>query len=73
MLRRFTKRNVDPQVKLLPMVVDTLMSTGPMIEFPVIDYQQAFNKDFVSLPSRQGFWKRMKGTMGLNIDEKAYN
>jgi hypothetical protein len=38
---------------------------------PVIDYQQAYNKDFVSLMKRQSFWKRLMGTLGRNIDYNA--
>ena len=34
---------------------------------PVIDIQKAFNKDFISIKKRQGFFKRLKGTMGYNI------
>ncbi|HMX38241.1 MAG TPA: hypothetical protein PKA94_13210 [Ferruginibacter sp.] len=39
---------------------------------PKIDYQQAYNKDFVPLPQRESFWKRFRGTMGKNVDKDAY-
>jgi hypothetical protein len=39
---------------------------------PEIPYQQAFNPQFVPLKEREGFWKRLMGTMGKNIDYNAY-
>ena len=73
MLRKFTRKKVNPDIGLVPMVVDTLKVIEPSMTDPVIDYQQAFEKDFTPLTKRQGFWKRFRGTMGKNVDMKAYD
>jgi uncharacterized SAM-binding protein YcdF (DUF218 family) len=73
MLRKFTRKKVNPNVGLVPMVVDTLKVIEPSMTDPSIDYQQAFEKDFIPLTKRQGFWKRFRGTMGKNVDTKAYD
>ena len=71
-LRSFTRKKVSPEVALIPMVVDTLKKINPEMADPVIDYQKAFNKDFISIKKREGLWKRLRGTSGKNIDWKAY-
>lgn len=73
MLKRFTKRNVDPQVKLLPLVHDTMVAFGASKNLPRIDFNKAYRKDFISIEKRESKWKRFKGTLGYNIDEKAYD
>ena len=73
MLRKFTRKKVNPDIGLVPMVVDTLKVIESSMTDPVIDYQQAFEKDFTPLTKRQGFWKRFRGTMGKNVDMKAYD
>jgi uncharacterized SAM-binding protein YcdF (DUF218 family) len=72
MLRKFTRKKVSADIGLVPMVTDTLKIIEPSMTDPVIDYQQAFEKDFVPITKRQGFWKRFRGTMGKNVDPKAY-
>ena len=71
-LRSFAKRRLSERVDVIPMVFDTLKVMEPSMTDPVIDYQKAFNKDFVSITERQSSWKRFKGTMSWNIDKKAY-
>lgn len=73
LLRRYTRKKVSEDVKLLPMIIDTLRMMEPQMTDPVIDYQGAFNKDFVSIMKRESFWKRFRGTRGRNIDTTAYN
>jgi uncharacterized SAM-binding protein YcdF (DUF218 family) len=73
LLRKYTRKRVSREVKLIPMVIDTLEMMEPKMLDPVIDYHQAFNKDFVSITKRETFWKRWKGTRGHNIDTSAYN
>ncbi|CAN5572316.1 hypothetical protein BH11BAC3_BH11BAC3_27520 [soil metagenome] len=66
-LRKFTRKKVSPDVDMLPMVSDTMtMLEATMID-PVIDSKKAFNKDFISIKKREGFFKRLRGTMGRNI------
>jgi hypothetical protein len=73
LLRKFTRKKVSPDIALIPFVVDTLKQIQPQMEDPEIDYQQVFVPDFKSITRRESFWKRLKGTMGKNIDKNAYN
>lgn len=71
-LRRFAKIKISKDVGIIPIVFDTLRAIQPFMINPVIDYQQAYKKDFVALKSRESFWKRLRGTMGKHIDPNAY-
>ncbi len=73
MLGKFTRNKLSADIGLIPFITDTLKIMEPTMTDPVIDYQQAFEKDFVPLTKRQGFWKRFRGTMGKNVDVKAYD
>jgi hypothetical protein len=68
-LRGFTKRKVSKDIRLIPIVFDTL-KIMKMID-PVIPIETAHAENFVALPERESFWKRMKGTLGLNIDKNS--
>jgi len=70
-LKRFARKRIGEEVGIIPFVIDTLRSLHPIMINPVIDYQKAYNKDFVSIMKRQSFWKRLKGTLGRNIDYDA--
>ncbi|MBS1933146.1 MAG: YdcF family protein [Bacteroidetes bacterium] len=72
-LRKFIRKKVDPSVAVIPMVMDTMKMIEPSMTDPEIDYQKAYNPNFVSLTKREGFWKRLRGTMGKNIDANAYD
>jgi hypothetical protein len=71
-LRRFIYKIISPDVGIIPIVNDSLKAMVPMMTDPKIDYQQAFVKNFISLPERENFWKRLRGTRGLNVDTNAY-
>lgn len=71
-LRRYAKVKVDRSIALIPIVFDTLIAMRHTMINPEINYQQAYNKDFVPLTSRESFWKRFRGTMGKNVDKNAY-
>ena len=71
-LKRYARKKVNAEVGLIPMVMDIIVSMEPQMTDPVIDYQQAFNKDFIRIKKRENFWKRLRGTMGKNVDSKAY-
>ncbi len=73
MLRRFAKKIVDPEIGLIPVVADTVLAVESKIADPQIDYQKAYVKDFVSIMDREGFFKRWRGTRGLDIDTTAYS
>ena len=72
MLRKFTRQKVNAEIKLIPFVVDTLKEMQPTMIDPIIDYQQAFVPNFISITKRESFWKRLRGTMGKNIDSTVY-
>ncbi|QEC69966.1 YdcF family protein [Panacibacter ginsenosidivorans] len=72
MLTQFTATKVSPDVAFLPIVFDTLKAMEPQMTDPPIDYQKAYNKDFVALTKRESFWERLQGTMGTKLDTLAY-
>ena len=72
MLSQFTYTKVSPEVGFLPIVFDTLKAMEPQMKDPEIDYKKAYNKDFVSITTRETFWERLKGTMGNKVDTAAY-
>jgi uncharacterized SAM-binding protein YcdF (DUF218 family) len=71
-LKRFTRIKVSGKVGFIPIVADTLGPITSKMTDPEIDIQKAFVKDFKSLPERENFFKRLKGTRGLAIDTTAY-
>jgi vancomycin permeability regulator SanA len=73
MLRKFIYKNVSRNIVIIPFVTDSLKAMQPIMTDPVIDYNQAIMSDFIPLPERESFFKRLKGTRGLNIDHKAYD
>lgn len=72
LLKKFTRKRVSPDIRLLPFITDTLKVMEPRMTDPVIDHQQAFNKEFIPITKRENFWKRWKGTRGGNLDTSAY-
>ena len=71
-LKRFARLRIGENTGIIPIVFDTLRKIQPFMTDPKIDYQKAFNNKFVSIKSRESFWKRLRGTMGKNIDYNAY-
>ncbi|HTL09317.1 MAG TPA: YdcF family protein [Chitinophagaceae bacterium] len=72
LLRKYAHKKVDPSIKMIPFVTDTLRLLEPTMTNPPINYQQAFKKDFVSIKKREGLLKRWRGTRGKNVDRSAY-
>ena len=72
MLRRFTRKIVSQDVAFIPIVYDTLLPMKAIIPDPTIDFEKAYVKDFKAITEREGFFKRLKGTRGLDIDTTAY-
>jgi len=72
MLTQYTFSKVSPEVAFLPIVFDTLKAMEPQMTDPEINYQKAYNKDFVSITKRQNFWERFQGTLGNKVDTTAY-
>jgi uncharacterized SAM-binding protein YcdF (DUF218 family) len=68
MLRSFV-REYCPEVKAIPIVFDLLDMDGTAL--PSIDTTLAYVPNFVSLTEREGFWQRLKGTMGKRIKDEV--
>ena len=67
MLRKFAHKRIDSDIDLIPIVFDTLRVMPMDTTDPVIDIQKAFVKDFVSLPERENFLQRLRGTWGGDL------
>lgn len=68
-LKRFAISNgID--VDFLPIVFDTLKEIEKTN--PAIDPSGAYVDNFVALPEKKGFFERLKGTLGKNIDPDVY-
>ncbi len=65
-LKRFVKKMKGVQIDFLPIQYDVIRNKD--LNTPTIDAQQAFVQDFESLPDRESFFERMKGTMGKKVD-----
>lgn len=68
MLRKFTREKVSASIDLIPMVEDYLPAKEVEMKDPVINPESAYQENFISLKKREGFWKRLRGTLGKNID-----
>lgn len=68
MLRKFTRKKVSASIDLIPIVEDYLPAKEAEMEDPVINPESAYQENFISLKKREGFWKRLRGTLGKNID-----
>ena len=71
LLRRFARKKVSDTIGLIPMVEDSMVNMEPEMRDPEINSEKAFQKDFVSIKNREGFWKRWRGTLGKNIDRST--
>jgi hypothetical protein len=68
MLRSFIRRYC-PGMKSVPIIFDRLDIDSKNL--PAINPQAAFVPGFVSIKEREGFWERMRGTMGKRVKEEA--
>jgi hypothetical protein len=73
MLRNFVKNKIAKEVALIPMVEDTMKAMETTMTDPKIDPAPALRAGFVSIKSRESLFKRLRGTMGKNIDSSAYS
>ena len=67
MLRKFTRKRIDADIDLIPVVFDSLNTIPMNTTNPVIDIKKAFVKDFISLPERENFLERLRGTWGGDL------
>lgn len=72
LVKKFIKKELDEDVALIPFVFDTLKSIEPFMQDPLINYELAYDSNFISLAERESFWKRFRGTLGKNIDKTIY-
>ena len=70
LLQRFTRKRFLTPVYHLPFVTDTLALYNHLN--PQIDPTPAFSNDFVSITKEESLWKRIKGTLGKDIDWSQY-
>jgi uncharacterized SAM-binding protein YcdF (DUF218 family) len=71
LVKRFASARMNEDIDIIPFVTDTLRTMQAIMINPVIDYQQAYNENFVSLTTRESLWERYRGTRGKNIDYNA--
>jgi uncharacterized SAM-binding protein YcdF (DUF218 family) len=67
MLRKFTRKRIDAGIDLIPIVYDSLRAMPMDTIAPGLDFQKAFVKDFISLPERENFMQRLRGTWGGDL------
>ncbi len=70
MLRGFTRRRFTTPIYHIPFVTDSIRVYSSLN--PHINPEPAQVANFQSLPDKQGFIKRFKGTMGKEIDWAQY-
>ncbi len=67
LLYSFVKEHTK-DMQFLPIIFDTLKTLSHAE--PKINYDSLRIPNFVALPDRQGYWQRLRGTMGKHIDFK---
>jgi uncharacterized SAM-binding protein YcdF (DUF218 family) len=72
-LKSFSHKKLSRDIGMIPMVVDSMNALKPSMTDPVIEFNKAFNENFVSLKKREGLFKRLRGTMGYNIKKDSSN
>ncbi len=69
---RYMRKHVSKEITSIPIVFPIMKKLEPTMITPTIDKEKAFQKDFVSLPDRESWWKRFKGTLGKNVNKTYY-
>ena len=68
LLKSFMEK-YTPGVYTIPIQFEKINTKS--IVFPKINDRAAFVDNFISLPKRQGFWERFKGTRGKRVKEEV--
>lgn len=71
LLRGFTRKRFATPIYHIPFVTDSLAVYNHL--HPTIKPKLAKAKDFTSIREKESFFKRLKGTMGKNIDWSQYD
>ncbi len=66
---KIPSKRLGVQIDFIPFSIG-LLDTLQIPEFDEIPSEQAYVEDFVSLTERKGFFKRLGGTLGRNIEFK---
>ncbi len=72
MLKSFAHKKLNKNIGLIPMVYDSMQVPVLPTTDPVVEVEKAYVENFIALPEREGFWKRLRGTRGLSVDTSAY-
>ena len=67
-LKRFIDQKLASEIKLIPIVYDSLYAMKRKMSDPNINFKRAYIENFISLPDRESFWTRISGTRGHAID-----
>ena len=70
MVNAFRKRHYK-HIAVLPIQFD-IVDTMEMID-PAINHEIYLQTNFVALPDREGFFKRLQGTMGKHVIDSIKN
>ncbi len=69
LLKRFIRKNVDPSIGVIPFVFDSLkIVENNLDELNILD-SIAYEPNFISIKEGESFIKRIKGTLGKNINK----
>lgn len=72
MVKSFIRKELKGKITVIPIIYDSLRALNPPMFDPTIDPITAFDSAFISITEREGFWKRLQGTRGKNLDRSAY-
>lgn len=70
LLRSFTRKRFETPIYHLPFVTDTLERYNHLN--PTIDPTPAKADHFVAITHKESFWRRLRGTLGKDIDWSMY-
>ena len=70
--QRFTKKKVDPSIGMIPIVFDTLRTLNINMQQKIVNDSLAYDSMFIHIEQQESFWKRLKGTLGKNIDKEKW-
>jgi hypothetical protein len=71
-LQNFKYEKIDETIDMLPIVFSIMGKIEPITEEPLIEASSALEHNWISIKDRMGFFKRLRGTRGLDIDPHAY-
>ena len=71
-LHGFTRRKLNNDVGMIPWYMPIIKKMAPDMLSPKIEHEKALNPAFISIKKREGFFKRLKGTSGKNVDVHLY-